>query len=84
MANGSLEKFLYSHNYFLDTRQRLSIMTHCDLKSRNVLLDENMVSHLSDFCISKLLGEDQGDLYTKSLATLGYIAPARMCNASLN
>ncbi|KAF3614303.1 putative LRR receptor-like serine/threonine-protein kinase GSO1-like [Capsicum annuum] len=75
MANGSLEKFLYSHNYFLDTRQRLSIMTHCDLKSRNVLLDENMVSHLSDFCISKLLGEDQGDLYTKSLATLGYIAP---------
>ncbi|PHU19103.1 hypothetical protein BC332_10254 [Capsicum chinense] len=93
MPNGSLEKYLYSHNYFLDTRQRLGIMIdvacaleylhhgcsspviHCDLKPSNVLLDENMVAHLSDFGISKLLGEDQGDLYTKTLATLGYIAP---------
>ncbi|PHU19043.1 hypothetical protein BC332_10194 [Capsicum chinense] len=93
MSNGSLEKYLYSHNYFLDIRQRLSIMIdvacaleylhhgcsspviHCDLKPSNVLLDENMVAHLSDFGISKLLGEDQGDLYTKTLATFGYIAP---------
>ncbi|KAM3306783.1 hypothetical protein P3S67_013654 [Capsicum chacoense] len=48
---------------------------HCDVKPSNVLLDEDMVSHLSDFGISKMLGEDQGDLYTKTLATLGYIAP---------
>ncbi|PHT49336.1 hypothetical protein CQW23_09083 [Capsicum baccatum] len=48
---------------------------HCDVKPSNVLLDEDMVSHLSDFGISKLLGEDKGDLYTKTLATLGYIAP---------
>ncbi|KAF3641191.1 putative acid phosphatase 1-like [Capsicum annuum] len=93
MPNGSLEKYLYSHNYFLDTKQRLSIMIdvacaleylhhgcslpviHCDLKPSNVLLDEDMVAHLSDFGISKLLDEDQGDLYTKTLATLGYIAP---------
>ncbi|PHU19080.1 hypothetical protein BC332_10231 [Capsicum chinense] len=93
MPNGSLEKYLYSHNYFLDIRQRLSIMIdvacaleylhhrcsplviHCDLKPSNVLLDDDMVSHLRDFGISKLLGEDQGDLYTKTLATLGYIAP---------
>ncbi|KAM3306497.1 hypothetical protein P3S67_013367 [Capsicum chacoense] len=93
MPNGSLEKYLYSHNYFLDTKQRLSIMIdvacaleylhhgcslpviHCDVKPSNVLLDEDMVAHLSDFGISKLLGEDQGDLYTKTLATLGYIAP---------
>ncbi|XP_016570436.2 probable LRR receptor-like serine/threonine-protein kinase At3g47570 isoform X2 [Capsicum annuum] len=93
MPNGSLEKYLYSHNYFLDTKQRLSIMIdvacaleylhhgcslpviHCDLKPTNVLLDEDMVAHLSDFGISKLLDEDQGDLYTKTLATLGYIAP---------
>ncbi|PHT82862.1 hypothetical protein T459_11305 [Capsicum annuum] len=34
-----------------------------------------MVAHLSDFGISKLLGEDQGDLYTKTLATFGYITP---------
>ncbi|XP_047259470.1 receptor kinase-like protein Xa21 isoform X1 [Capsicum annuum] len=93
MTNGSLEKYLYSHNYFLDTKQRLRIMIdvacaleylhhgcllpviHCDVKPSNVLLDEDMVAHLSDFGISKLLGEDQGDLYTKTVATLGYIAP---------
>ncbi|KAF3639291.1 putative acid phosphatase 1-like [Capsicum annuum] len=93
MPNGSLDKYLYSHNYFLDIRQRLSIMLdvayaleylhhgytspviHCDLKPSNVLLDEDMVAHLSDFGISKLLGEDESDLYTKTLATFGYIAP---------
>ncbi|PHU19290.1 hypothetical protein BC332_10441 [Capsicum chinense] len=101
MPNGSLEKYLYSHNYFLDIMQRLSIMIdvacaleylhhgcslpviQCYLKPSNVLLDEDMVSHLSDFGISKLLGEDESDLYTKPLATLGYIAPGTsLCFAS--
>ncbi|XP_055828183.1 probable LRR receptor-like serine/threonine-protein kinase At3g47570 isoform X2 [Solanum dulcamara] len=93
MPNGSLEKWLYSHNYFLDIMQRLTIMIyvacaleylhhgcsspviHCDIKPSNVLLDEDMVAHLSDFGIAKLLGEDESDLYTKTLATFGYIAP---------
>ncbi|PHT82824.1 hypothetical protein T459_11267 [Capsicum annuum] len=93
MPNGSFEKYLYSYNYFLDIKQRLSIMIdvacaleylhhgcalpviHCDVKPSNVLLDEDMVAHLSDFGISKLLGEYESDLYTKTLATLGYIAP---------
>ncbi|XP_049386777.1 probable LRR receptor-like serine/threonine-protein kinase At3g47570 [Solanum stenotomum] len=89
MPNESLDKYLYSHNYFLDIRQSLSIMIdvacaleylhhgcslpviHCDLKPSNVLMDEDMVVHLSDFGISKLLGEDESDLYTKTLATIG-------------
>ncbi|XP_059291023.1 receptor kinase-like protein Xa21 [Lycium ferocissimum] len=98
MPNGSLDKWFYSHNYFLDIMQRLSIMIdvacaleylhhgcpssviHYDLKPSNVLLDENMVAYLRDFGISKLLGEDESDLYTKTLATLGYIAPVmRSC-----
>ncbi|PHT24460.1 hypothetical protein CQW23_35812 [Capsicum baccatum] len=33
-----------------------------------------MVAHLSDFGISKFLGEDECDLYTTTLETLGYIA----------
>ncbi|PHT61042.1 hypothetical protein T459_35107 [Capsicum annuum] len=34
-----------------------------------------MVAHLSHFGISKILGDDESDLYTETLATLGYIAP---------
>ncbi|PHT49696.1 hypothetical protein CQW23_09443 [Capsicum baccatum] len=52
-----------------------SALIHCDLKPSNVLLDEDMVAHLNYFGISKLIGEDESDLYTKTLATLGYIAP---------
>ncbi|PHT49688.1 hypothetical protein CQW23_09435 [Capsicum baccatum] len=52
-----------------------SPVIHCDVKPSNVLLDEDMVAHLSDFGISKFLGEDESDLYTKTLATLGYIEP---------
>ncbi|XP_038721955.1 probable LRR receptor-like serine/threonine-protein kinase At3g47570 [Tripterygium wilfordii] len=93
MPNGSLEKWLYSHNYFLDVVQRLNIMedvasaleylhqgystpiVHCDLKPSNILLDEDMVAHVGDFGISKLLGEGETMRQTMTLATIGYMAP---------
>ncbi|KEH26029.1 putative protein kinase RLK-Pelle-LRR-XII-1 family [Medicago truncatula] len=93
MSNGSLEKWLYSNNNFLDFLQRLNIMidvasaleylhhgssipvVHCDLKPSNVLLDEAMIAHVSDFGISKLLDEGQSKTHTGTLATLGYVAP---------
>ncbi|XP_028788634.1 receptor kinase-like protein Xa21 [Neltuma alba] len=93
MSNGSLDRWLYSHNYCLDILERLNIMVdvasaleylhhgtstpivHCDIKPSNVLLDEDMVAHVSDFGIAKLLGEGQLETYTKTLATVGYIAP---------
>ncbi|RHN72119.1 putative protein kinase RLK-Pelle-LRR-XII-1 family [Medicago truncatula] len=93
MSNGSVERWLYSDNYFLDFLQRLNIMidvasaleylhhgssipvVHCDLKPSNVLLDEDMVAHVSDFGISKLLDEGQSKTHTGTLATLGYVAP---------
>ncbi|KAL2538730.1 LRR receptor-like serine/threonine-protein kinase FLS2 [Forsythia ovata] len=93
MPNGSLEKWLYSHNYFLDMLKRLNIaidvalaleylhhghifpIVHCDLKPSNVLLDEDMVAHVSDFGIAKLFDEGESTAQTKTLATIGYMAP---------
>ncbi|MCE3051866.1 hypothetical protein HAX54_051084 [Datura stramonium] len=93
MPNGTLDKWLHSHDFFLDMLQRLDIMidvasaldylhngysepvVHCDLKPSNILLDQNMVGHLSDFGIAKFLGTEDNFRQTKTIGTIGYIAP---------
>ncbi|KAJ8767335.1 hypothetical protein K2173_017379 [Erythroxylum novogranatense] len=93
MPNGSLEKWLYSHNYFLNLTNRVNILVdvavaleylhhgqpeavvHCDLKPSNILLDQEMVAHVGDFGISKMLAQDKPTTLTATLGTLGYMAP---------
>ncbi|PIN16407.1 Serine/threonine protein kinase [Handroanthus impetiginosus] len=93
MPNGSLHKWLYSHNLFLDLLQRLNIavdvalaleylhqghtfpIVHCDLKPSNVLLDKDMTAHVGDFGLAKLLGEGELMAQTRTLGTIGYMAP---------
>ncbi|XP_050276338.1 LRR receptor-like serine/threonine-protein kinase FLS2 isoform X2 [Quercus robur] len=92
MSNGSLERWLYSHNYCLNLVQRVSIMmdvalaleylhngrsesvVHCDLKPSNILLDEDLVAHVGDFGIAKILVEND-TTQTQTIGTIGYIAP---------
>ncbi|KAL3501959.1 hypothetical protein ACH5RR_036408, partial [Cinchona calisaya] len=50
-------------------------VVHCDLKPSNILLDQDMVGHVSDFGIAKLLGDGEKVVQTETLATFGYISP---------
>ncbi|XP_023922083.1 probable LRR receptor-like serine/threonine-protein kinase At3g47570 isoform X2 [Quercus suber] len=92
MSNGSLERWLYAHNYCLNLVQRVSIMVdvalaleylhngrsesvvHCDLKPSNILLDKDLVAHVGDFGIAKILVEND-TTQTQTIGTIGYIAP---------
>ncbi|CAL5328488.1 unnamed protein product [Camellia sinensis] len=54
---------------------QLEPVVHCDLKPSNVLLDEDMVTHVADFGIAKILTKNKIAIQTRTLGTIGYIAP---------
>ena len=56
-------------------------IVHCDLKPSNILLDEDLVAHVGDFGLAKILSEPVAEQLhdSKSLfgirGTTGYVAP---------
>ncbi|KAJ8550065.1 hypothetical protein K7X08_033772 [Anisodus acutangulus] len=50
-------------------------IVHRDLKPANVLLDLDLTAHVADFGIAKMLGQEGNISQTKTLGTIGYIAP---------
>jgi serine/threonine protein kinase len=53
-------------------------VVHCDIKPNNVLLDEDMTGHVTDFGLARLIGATSTDSLTSTLAlrgSMGYIAP---------
>ncbi|KAG6642332.1 hypothetical protein CIPAW_09G135400, partial [Carya illinoinensis] len=90
MPNGNSEKWLYSHNQYLNILQRLNIMldvastleylhygysatiVNCDFKPSNILLDEDLVAHVANFGMEKLLGDGDSMIRTMTVATIEY------------
>lgn len=56
-------------------------IVHCDLKPSNILLDEDLVAHVGDFGLAKILADSEGEQPINSKSsigirgTIGYVAP---------
>ncbi|XP_076894659.1 receptor kinase-like protein Xa21 [Bidens hawaiensis] len=59
----------YIHNHCIP------VVVHGDLKPSNILLDDDMVAHVGDFGLTRLLGTSCPNSSTGFRGTIGYVAP---------
>ncbi|TYJ20406.1 hypothetical protein E1A91_A09G262600v1 [Gossypium mustelinum] len=59
-------------------------VVHRDIKSSNILIDDNYDSKISDFGLAKLLGDGKSYIATRVMGTFGYVAPEYANSGLLN
>ncbi|KAF3791552.1 putative receptor-like protein kinase [Nymphaea thermarum] len=59
-------------------------VVHRDIKSSNILIDEDFNAKVSDFGLAKLLGSGKSHVTTRVMGTFGYVAPEYANTGLLN
>ncbi|KAK1293236.1 putative receptor-like protein kinase [Acorus calamus] len=59
-------------------------VVHRDIKSSNILIDDEFNSKVSDFGLAKLLGAGKSHITTRVMGTFGYVAPEYANTGLLN
>uniref|UniRef100_A0A7N0R8A5 non-specific serine/threonine protein kinase n=1 Tax=Kalanchoe fedtschenkoi TaxID=63787 RepID=A0A7N0R8A5_KALFE len=57
---------------------------HRDIKSSNILLDQQWNAKVSDFGLAKLMCSENSYVTTRVMGTFGYVAPEYACTGMLN
>ncbi|OWM78769.1 probable receptor-like protein kinase At2g42960 [Punica granatum] len=59
-------------------------VVHRDIKSSNILIDEEFNAKVSDFGLAKVLGTNESHIATRVMGTFGYVAPEYANTGLLN